>query len=278
MAAGPPPTTTTTSTPVPDSTPPTPETKPAVEAPEGAPQSQVAAAGASNADRGTGLNDQAYQAELKRAREEAAGSRAQLAKFKRAFEGYDDEQLDQALAMYASLRDDPKQAFKTFSQTVENIKAHLREMGEWEDEDDGKSDSQSLSMKDVEKFLDKRDRKKAEDEAVREVLAEAKALGYKDDDGPESWKHAALLWTANKTTGGDLKKAHEHLQAHDKAVGEAAVKAYIESLNKPKYPPASGSNQGGSNAPAASGDQKPAEKFDAKKSALARLAQAGFTR
>src|SRR5688572_12102266 len=103
--------------------------------PAAPPPSTQAAAGASNADEGVGLNEEGTKAELKRAREEAAKYRTELRRFKDAFEGYEDADVEKALAMYRAIEADPKQAHKSFKEVLGNIESYLKENGEWEEGD-----------------------------------------------------------------------------------------------------------------------------------------------
>lgn len=261
------------------STPPSEIPPPVVD--ETKPSTQ-AAAGASNADDGVGLNDEATKSELRRARDEAAAHRVKLRKFEEAFEGYEDADVEKALTMYRNLLKDPKSARKDFKQTLKNLEAYLTEQGEELDDDDDDTppakgakkpkvddDDRPLSRKEMLKLLEERDEKKATDQAVKDIISQTVALGYKEG----SWQYQAVLYIANKDPNakGDVKKAHEIFQEEIKANKKAGVDEYLESIGKPRHPPVSSGGKGG--APAG---EPPAKKFDAKASALARLTAAGF--
>lgn len=273
MAAGPPPAgatpSNTSTTPVPESSP-----EPEGRTPAAPPPSTQAAAGHNNADDGVGLNEEGTKAELKRAREEAAKYRTQLRKFESAFEGYDEADVDKALAMYRAIEADPKQAHKSFKEVVANIEAFLRENDEWEEGDPipaAAKGEKPLTAKDVDKLLETRERKQAEERAIQQILKDAEALGYKEG----TWKHQTVLYIAAKDPAAksDVKLAHAIFESELEEYGKGAVQKYIDSLGKGGKPPVTSGSPGG---PAASGAGAPAASPDPKKSALARLTAAGF--
>lgn len=274
MAAGPPPAgatpSNTSTTPVPESTPPVAEGG----TPAAPPPSTQAAAGHNNADDGVGLGEEGTKAELKRAREEAAKYRTQLRKFEAAFEGYDEADIDKALAMYRAIEADPKQAHKSFKEVVANIEQYLRENDEWEEGDPIPAEvkgEKPLTAKQVEKMMADRERKQAEEKAIQTILKDAEALGYKEG----TWKHQTLLFIAAKDPAAksDVKLAHAIFESELEEYGKGAVQKYIDSLGKGGKPPVTSGSPGG---PAASGAGAPAASPDPKKSALARLTAAGF--
>jgi putative ubiquitin-RnfH superfamily antitoxin RatB of RatAB toxin-antitoxin module len=259
MPAGPIPDKTATGTPVPPSEggTPTPE-----------PQSDAAAAGASNADTGTGLNDEAKTSELRRARDEAAAHRVKLRKYEEAFDGYEDADVDKALTMYRNLLKDPKAARKDFKATIENLEKWAEENDvDLEDEGDAppakgktKAEPKYLTEKELNAALDAREKDRMTNDAVKEIKKTVEGWGYKEG----SWQYQSILFLANKDANGDITKAKEQFE---KDLKELSPK------ERATHPPASGKSGGAPGAPAA---PPPAEKFDARQSALKRLTEAGF--
>ncbi len=239
---------------------PTPVADPAAVAPAGGP-----AAGATNADSGVGggaptLSPEASAAELKRARDEAAASRIEAKRFKDAFEGYEDDEVAEALAMYRAITENPAEAHKKFAATTERIKKHLEETGQLSPE--GAADPKYLTREDLKAIEDER----ALENAVQGILRETTALGY--TEGTPEHKH--LLDVAARETNGDVQAAHAKILGGIDAIKKAAVQEYVDSLSTQRHPPVSTGNAGNPVTPA------PGGKIDPKKSALARLTAAGY--
>lgn len=270
MPAGPPPANAATSGG--SSTPPA-EIPPAVV--DDTKPSTQAAAGATNADAGVGLNEEATKSELKRARDEAAAHRVKLRQFEEAFEGYEDDDVKKALTMYRNLTKDPKAARKDFKDTIKNLErwAEENDIDIYDDEDDDddipparkakrqKAEPKYLTEKELNAALDAREKARMTDEAVKEIKKTVEGYGYKEG----SWQYQSILFIANKDTHGDLAKAKEQFDADLKA---------LTPKERAAHPPVSGGGAPG--APAASGATAPAKKFDARASALRRLTEAGF--
>lgn len=78
-----------------------------------------------------------------------------------------------------------------------------------------------LTAADLTRILDERERRAAEQAAVKSIEDEAGSLGYSTD----SADYVQLLWTANNVTNGDIAAAHAHLQAERQKI----IDAYIAS-------------------------------------------------
>lgn len=208
------------------------------------------------------LSPEAYAAELKRARDEAAESRVKSRRYEQAFEGYAEDEVEYALEMYKAIQADPKAALEKFSDTTERLRKHLADTGQLSEQATEKG-PEYLTRADLTKIENER----AQENAVQGVLKEAASLGY--TDGTRA--HAALLLAARDETNGDLKAAHEKIVAELDAVKKAGVAEYLATLNgDQRHPPVTASSAG---APVGSA---PPAKVSAKKSALERLTQAGF--
>lgn len=145
---------------------------------------------------------------VEKLREEAAEYRVRAKEFNEAFEGYDDDTRAKFLDMARGLNDESRHVevaneFVAIGKRVlEAYGVDVSNLGEVDP-------NRPLTLKE----LEAREAKQAEDRAAQESIAriakEVEELGY----AAGSPDHYALLRVAHDDPDGDLKKAHERLQA-----------------------------------------------------------------
>jgi hypothetical protein len=235
------------------------EEAPLVDAPEGAPIEDAAPDAPDN--NGYRMPAEAYEAELRRARDEAAEFRVKMReieeRYASPFSDLDEDEAEYIRNLGKTLSSDPRTAAKQLQTIIDNINDKL-----------GPDEPQFLTREDLQRIEDE----KAQEAAVQEILREAQTLGYQENTAEMS----TLLWMAAKdpSAEGSIAKAHEILTGKLGSVIEEAKKAavaeYLETVknNNAAFPPIGSDNPGNPSDP-------PREAWksdkDTRKSALARL-------
>lgn len=186
---------------------------------------------------------QKYITEL---RQESAGYRDRFKPYRDAFDGYEDTDRDIWLEAARTFRDDPVAVAEWMRDQAESILAGApgpdtdpTDGGAGEDDPD-----RPLTKADLDRYFADRDRaaqeKQAEADRAAEnakITSEAAELGYQ----PNTPQYAALIFAAVNQTNGDLKAAHEALEADKKAAVKAALDARAADANgSPRTPPPTG--------------------------------------
>lgn len=212
--------------------------------------------------------DRAYVEKL---RKEAAKYRTSVReleqKYQSVYDGFDDpEDVNYLIDLARKVYDDPASTAAEF----EAIAKRIREATGVDITEDASDDSlddiaedKPLTMADLERI----EHERAVEAAERQIRAEASELGY----DLNSHRGKALLYIATNETNGDLKAAHEKLEAEREELKKAAIEEYLKNLEEQNgaFPPVSG---GSGSAPAGSSNAHAPRDFkEASASALARL-------
>lgn len=204
-----------------------------------------------------------YEAELRRARDEAAESRVSAKRYKDAFDGYDEAQVDNYLQMVKLLGSDNPEDLKEAKRRFSAVVAFLDENGLAPEESD---QPQYLTKDDLEKL-------QFEQEVQRNavaLVATAERLGYKE--GSTQYRHLLNVAMEDPQKPLTLEQAHEKILADIDAIQKGAVQAYIDGLSgQDKHPPVS---VGGAGAVTT----EPTGPSDPRAAARARIAAAGLNK
>ena len=154
--------------------------------------------------------DRAYVEKL---RQESAGYRTRAKAYDEAFDGFDDESRDVFLGLAKDLVNSPESAARRMIEVSKQL------LGD--DFDTALTGPPPpLTREDAERLWAEKEAARGQEEAIRAVQNEARELGYKDDTPDMS----ELFWFASNQTGGDLKAAHELVEARK----QATIDAYLE--------------------------------------------------
>lgn len=171
--------------------------------------------------------DRAY---VERLRSEAAKHRTELKKYKEAFDGYGEEDQAALMALAQQLRNDPRSAAQQMAAAAEEILKQYQEDEAAKEE----AESEYLTKADFERLR--------EEEAIkneqRMIEAEARELGYTVDLKDVDYR--MLLLTAQNLPSGDLREAHEMIQAKYQAKIDAFVAAKAAEADTAVLPPSGG--------------------------------------
>lgn len=140
--------------------------------------------------------DRKYVEEL---RKEAAKYRTKAKEFE-AFESYSDEDRQVWATLAQTLLDDPKAAAKY----MKDIADHLLGDGTEETEDSG-AEPEYLTVQKFEQMQKEADTAKK----VQKIESDARGMGYDTD----STDYMHLLMVANRETAGDIRAAHDRIEA-----------------------------------------------------------------
>jgi len=154
--------------------------------------------------------DRAYVEKL---RQESAGYRTRAKTYDEAFDGFDDESREVFLGLAKDLVNSPEAAARRMIEVSKQL------LGE--DFDSALTGPPpALTREDAERLWAEKEAARGQEDAIRAVQNEARELGYKDDTPDMS----ELFWFASNQTGGDLKAAHEKVEARK----QAAIDEYLE--------------------------------------------------
>jgi len=154
--------------------------------------------------------DRAYVEKL---RQESAGYRTRAKTYDEAFDGFDDESRDVFLGLARDLVNSPESAARRMIEVSRQL------LGE--DFDSALTGPPpALTREDAERLWAEKEAARGQEDAIRAVQNEARELGYKDDTPDMS----ELFWFASNQTGGDLKAAHEKVEARK----QAAIDEFLE--------------------------------------------------
>jgi len=211
--------------------------------------------------------DRAYVEKLrKEAAKYRTSARELEQKYQSVYDGFDDpEDVNYLIGLARKVYDDPASTAAEFEAIAKRIReaTGVDITDDAPDSLDDIAEDKPLTMADLERI----ERERAVEAAERQIRAEAAELGY--DLSTHQGK--ALLYIATNETKGDLKAAHEKLEAEREALKKEAIEEYLRSVeeNANAFPPVSGGS-GGSPA-GSSGSHAPRDFKEASASALARL-------
>lgn len=209
-----------------------------------------------------------YEAELRRARDEAAESRIAARRFKEAFEGYEEPEVDRFLELSKALVTNPEMAYKEFKEIADRLE---KEYGAKPDEE-----PKYLTAADLEQI----EQQKAREALIGKVLSRSQELGY--EEGTDA--QAQLLWIASKDPAtadlddlAAIDKAHEIMTGRLEAYKAQVLAEYLAEVEAQagKFPPVSSGGAGGV-SPEPAGD--PGDWGSARKAARERMQAAGIGR
>jgi hypothetical protein len=165
--------------------------------------------------------DPAYVEQLRR---EAAERRAKLKTYEDVFGLYDDEDRQVWFELAKVVAQDPKEGGKMMYELGRRL------LGE-EEETEPKTETPPDPVQIVDKIVSEKLSAWEEEQQIREIQQEARALGY----DPDSREYLNLLWVAYRETNGDLKAAHQKIEA-DK---ERLVQEFLEAqkAQNEQFPP-----------------------------------------
>ena len=173
----------------------------------------------------------AYVEEL---RQEAAKWRTQLREYEGAFEGYDPEERE-ALVEFLRLSHAAGQGDQAAAaQLQEMLGEDAQEVPEVPDTPMTAEDFRRLAREEAETLVAARDQAREQDNAVTQIINEAKSLGYQTDPGQKGYvDYQRLCYLAiHETPEGTsqdktLQVAHELLQAEKAAERAAVIDEYL---------------------------------------------------
>lgn len=219
---------------------------PAAEAPgEGAAPDAPASAPADGEPPASGearTFDEKYVKEL---RDEAAKYRTQYAPFRDTFEGFGEEDVQAFLSLAADLRDNPEAAARRMFEASRALAGD-----DFEKWITGNTEPAPLTREDLERELAEREQQRELERMVEQVHKDVEGLGYKRG----TYEFNEVLYRANNEHGGDLKAAHEAMQAYRQRLADEFL---AEKAKKNSAFPAAA---GGGSAP--QGQEPPAEGKD----------------
>lgn len=155
--------------------------------------------------------------EIRNLRKESGNYRTKLREYEAPFEGYDDESRGVWFRLAETYKSDPQAAAKAMQQIAEGVLTPEQAATQAENEaEEGFVTPQQLEQK-----FKEREEQAAQEREVERMRGEAKELGYELD----SDDYFYLLFISQRN-GGDLKKAHEKIEAQN----QAAVDRYVEGL------------------------------------------------
>jgi hypothetical protein len=160
-----------------------------------------------------------------------------------ALDGYDPDDKAAVLNLAKSLREDPDAAAAMMRRYL-GLDEHEAGDGDPEVTTEAAQQAQKyLTAADFDRLLQEREAKAQQEAQVKAINDEAKGLGYKPDaerGTPEHRKFVELVYVANHTTGGDLAKAHEALEAETQAIIDRFVASREAAANGAPTPPQAG--------------------------------------
>lgn len=177
--------------------------------PAAAPASDGAAAYSGDAGDTSPEGETFPRSYVEELRQESAKYRTKAKTFEEAFSGYDDDSREAFLSLAKDLLEAPEDAAKRMLEVSRNLLGDQFDTFLAEDPTD-----KPLTAADVDRIMAEREQKAQADAAVKAVEQEARDLGY-TDGSPDI---AELFWHAHNETGGDLKAAHEKVQARKQAI------------------------------------------------------------
>lgn len=152
---------------------------------------------------------ESWQAKVTELREESKNYRLRAKEFHEAFEGYDEETRDKFLDMARGLADESRHV-EVAKEFVAVGKRVLEAYGEDITDLTAPDPNRPLTVRELEAREAKQAEERAAADAVAAIAKEVEELGYVQG----SADHYTLLRLANDSETGDLKEAHEKLQAH----------------------------------------------------------------
>lgn len=176
-------------------------------------------------DSGADSFDRSY---VERLRKEAANYRTKAKEYEERYKPWDealadasDEEQQAARDLIAAMRTDPDEA-KQFLMSYYGLSEAQADAATQSVE----GETQYLTPADLERILEERESKRSQQEAIAAIESEAKALGYNPaaEQGSEAHeRYMRLAYIANYKTNGDLKAAHEALEAERKSIIESYI-------------------------------------------------------
>lgn len=189
-----------------------------VGAPEGATNAENAEAALAGDPAAFDALPPAWQAEVRKLRSEAAKYRTEAKPFTETFAPYDEGERAFLLDVVKRLGDPDTQP--EAARQLQQLAGRLLEGYEEQLAEDEKP----LTVKEWQEREAARERERAEQQAVQDVITEAKGLGY--EENTPDW--AVLMWEAANAAKpeekGDLAAAHARIQARQKA----AIDSWVE--------------------------------------------------
>lgn len=168
--------------------------------------------------------DRKYVEEL---RNENATWRVKAQAYEQSFAEYSDDERAKFLDLAQGLSD-PERHRETAREFVTIGKRILEAYGEDVGELAVPDPNRPLTAKEVEAKLQEQEQQRTLQENIRRIAAEVRDLGYEEG----SIDHYALLQAANQNPQGDLKTAHEAVQAWKKGIIDSFIKEHSKKAGK----------------------------------------------
>jgi hypothetical protein len=161
--------------------------------------------------------DRAYVEKLRR---EAASYRDRSKKYQTAFDGYEEEAVQEWLTLAEALKTDPKAAAERFAELAEAINEQYKEPEpEIEDTDPELGDNKPLTKAEFERLWSEKAKEADLNQRVVKIEADAQGLGY--EKGSERYDY--LLWRAGRLPSGSIQEAHEHILREEQSIFDRKV-------------------------------------------------------
>lgn len=179
-------------------------------------------------------------------RNENATWRVKAQTYEKAFAEYDENERAKFLDLAAGLADESRSQ-ATAREMVLIGKRILEAYGEDVGELAVPDPNRPLTAAELDAKLRQADEQRSLDESIRRIAAEVKDLGY-EEGTPD---HYLLLSMANANPQGDLKVAHDGVQAYKKAIVDEFIKEHSGKARKhlPSTPDGGGTGQAPAEAP-----------------------------
>lgn len=157
--------------------------------------------------------DRAYVEKLRR---ESAGYRDRAKRYNDVFEGYEEDAVEEWLALASTLKEDPKTAAARFQELAEAINAQYQEEQAAAEVAAVEGDA-PLTRKELEAFWSAKQAESEQAMLVKKIELDAKELGY--EKGSDDYE--LLLFEASRLPNGSIQDAHAKIEARNKAVLDA---------------------------------------------------------
>lgn len=221
-----------------------------------------------------------YFARIRKERDEARQGSEKAKRYEDAFAGMHPEDADAVLGFVQLLQQDPAAAAAWMRENADALSPAQEKAMERaaqaanqpeaapsaQDEDEFDPYDQERIAKLAEEraeakfqeLMAQREQAAAVESARAEIEREAKDLGY-SPEGDDAWRYKALLLRARDEFNGDLRKAHEALEADATRRAQALLKAKAEEAER-KVPPEEGRAPAGRSEPRSMADAEKAMK------------------
>lgn len=181
--------------------------------------------------------DRTYVEKLRR---ESASYRERAKRYQEAFDGYEDGQVEAWLGLAKQLREDPRSTAAELQALAEQINAAYEADLEAREQETDQGE-QYLTRAEVENIFKEREQAADLQRRVAQIETDAREMGY--TVAPDNDEYQELLWVASRTESGDIRAAHEKIQARNQRIYDQMI-AKVAGNPNPKVPQGTTPQQG----------------------------------